>query len=153
MPTYHANEFSFDIPASLIDKTTHILTVSENGPSPFNITIARTAVAPNATLEAFAEQLGQELPKALPGFQLYARKAIAIAGQPAIQFDYQWESEGTKLLQRQIGLIAALPDGTRRFLQITATAAEAFTSEHARIFGLMLGTLRLRQGDTPQAEP
>ena len=147
MPTYYANDLIFDIPDTLKDQTTHILTVNEDGPSPFNITIARKTIAPDETLQAFAEQLGQELPKALPGFKLYARKEIGIANQPAIQFDYQWESEGKKLLQRQVGLIVALPDGARRFIQITATAAEVFTAEHVQLFGQLLTTLRLRQAD------
>ena len=47
MPTYYANDLIFDIPDTLKDQTTHILTVNEDGPSPFNITIARKTIAPD----------------------------------------------------------------------------------------------------------
>jgi len=50
MPTYYANDLIFDIPDTLKDQTTHILTVNEDGPSPFNITIARKTIAPDETV-------------------------------------------------------------------------------------------------------
>lgn len=148
MPLYYANDFTFEIPASLKDKTHHILASADEGPSDFNIVIARSPIDPTETLDTYAEKLLKELAKALSKYRLLARNTIEVAKLPALQIDYQWANEGQQLSQRQVSFIWDMPEHGPRLVQITATAQGAFTIEHVETLTNLIATLQLRNSFT-----
>jgi len=52
MAAYHTNELSFDLPEAIKDKTHHIFSLTDAGPSPFNLVISRHPIGDEETLEA-----------------------------------------------------------------------------------------------------
>jgi hypothetical protein len=62
---FHTNELSFVRPPTLKDKTFHVFTLTDIGPSPFSLVVGRSQVESGTDLETMAQQLLGELKKSL----------------------------------------------------------------------------------------
>ena len=63
------NELSFVRPENLKDKTFHVFTLTDIGPSPFSLVVGRSPAEQDADLETLAQQLLGELKKTLSHVQ------------------------------------------------------------------------------------
>jgi hypothetical protein len=88
---FQTNELSFVRPESFKDKTFHIFTLTDLGPSPFSLVISRSVVAADTDLETVAQQLLAELEKTLAHLgwvePLFPTMA---AGVDARQVEFRW---------------------------------------------------------------
>jgi len=144
MALYHTNELVFDLPASLKDKTHHLFSLSDDGPSPFNLVISRHDVALEETLESYGARLAAEVAKALPKFELKGSGVIMVAGQPSWGLEYRWQNQGQWLHQRQANVFYQPAADRKQVVQITATVAGEFTDDWKQILADILGSMRLR---------
>lgn len=144
---HHTNDLSFERPDWLVDRTHHLLSVSEEGPSAFNIVLSRTPVE-RETLDEIADRIATELAATIEGFVAGPRQNATVAGRPALILQCEWTQNGQHLYQRQAVLIADTPEG-RVLHQITATASGDAKQRHTAAFPAVLASLRLRgdEGD------
>ncbi|WP_122252851.1 DcrB-related protein, partial [Pseudomonas savastanoi] len=62
---FHTNELSFIRPQGFKDKTFHVFTLTDIGPSPLSVVIGRTPVEADSDLETMSQMLLEDLKKAL----------------------------------------------------------------------------------------
>jgi hypothetical protein len=148
MPTHITNELTFDLPDVLKDKTHHIFSVTDEGPSAFSVVISKSAVGDEETLQSYGERLAAELKRSLPRFESISARAILISDQPAWGLEYRWLNQGQWLHQRQANLFHVPESGRKQMIQITATVAGQFTDEWKRVFATLLGSIRMRPPDS-----
>ncbi|CUI03126.1 DcrB-related protein [Massilia antarctica] len=145
MTHYRTNHATFEMPAQLKDKTMHMFTLSDNGPSEFCVVISHADAQAEDTLDNFAERLLAELGKALPDFQLDDSGERAIDGTPAVELAYRWRNDSNLMHQRQV--IVLLPGagaGSQQAMMIAATCFQAFSTQWRAAFEGMLVSVRLR---------
>jgi hypothetical protein len=144
MAAYHTNELSFDLPEDFKDKTHHIFSLTDAGPSPFNLVISRHPIGDEETLETYGERLASELAQSLPKFELIRSRLILVAGQAGWGLEYRWLNQGQWLHQRQATLFHEADAGARLAVQFTATVAGDFSDRWKQVFADILGSIRLR---------
>jgi hypothetical protein len=143
---YHANHATFELPAQLKDRTMHMFTLRDDGPSEFNVVISHADVKPEERLEEFGDRLAMELTRALPRFQLKAMTERKVDGTPALELVYSWRNEAGTMHQRQvITLVAGVKPGTREALLIAATCLSAFSDEWNDAFDAIVDSIKLRR--------
>lgn len=143
---YHANHATFALPAQLKDKTMHMFTLRDDGPSEFNVVVSHADVKPEERLEEFGDRLAMELTRALPRFQLKAMTERSVDGAPALELVYSWRNEAGYMHQRQIiTLVAGSKPGTREALLLAATCLSAFTDEWNTAFDAIVDSIKLRR--------
>ena len=147
---YRTNQATFALPPQLKDKSMHMFTLSDNGPSEFSVVMSHADAGPDDTLASFSARLVTELQKALPQFELTRTQERTLDGADAIELQYCWRSEGSVLHQRQVITLVpgALPD-TRQALMIGATCLRAFTADWNAAFDGILDSMTLRHRVTP----
>jgi hypothetical protein len=146
MPQYHANSATFELPDRLKDKTMHMFTLSDDGPSDFSMVISHADTQPGEQLQDFGTRLMNELGRALPRFQLRTMNERLLDGTPAIELAYSWRNDGHFMHQRQvIGLVEGAAEGTVQAILIAATCQKPFTEEWHATFDQMLDSVRLRR--------
>jgi len=145
MPIHHTNELIFDIPDEFIDKTSHIFSLSHDGPSEFNIVITHHPIGLNETLQTYANQMITELKKALPQFQLISNDTEVIAEQPALKIVYSWFQENQTLYQIQVSFFSVDHLDKRQVIQITATSLNMLSEKWDKVFANILNSIKLRQ--------
>ncbi|MFP5394252.1 MAG: DcrB-related protein, partial [Gammaproteobacteria bacterium] len=143
---YHANHATFELPAQLKDKTMHMFTLKDDGPSEFSVVVSHADTQPEEQLEEFGDRLVKELTRALPKFQLRAMKERSIDGSPAVELAYSWRNEGHFMHQRQaMTLVQGPRPGSTQALMIAATCLEAFSDEWNAAFDGILDSMKLRR--------
>lgn len=147
MTLYHMNELIFELPDVLKDKTHHIFSLTDDGPSDFNLVISRNAIGSEETLQSYGTRLQAELAKALPRFEAIWSGTLLVADAPCWGLDYRWLNQGQWLHQRQASLFHEIGPDRRQVMQITATVRGEFTAHWRAVFDTMLGSMRLRQSD------
>lgn len=148
MPTtqYHANSATFELPAGLKDKTLHMFTLHDEGPSDFSVVISHADAQPEDLVEDFGSRLIKELERALPKFQLRGMKERKLDASPALELAYSWRNEGIFMHQRQaITLVEGAPPGSKQAMLIAATCRQAFSDEWNAAFDQLLDSVRLRR--------
>ncbi len=155
---YELDEASLALPCELKDKTNHLFTISDQGPSPFNLVVSRHEVPTEESLFEVADRISAELKKALPKFQLKRREECALDGQPAIELFYAWVQKGTVLQQRQtITLVKAWhqadEDPRPQALMISATCANGFTPQWNAMYEQVLASVQIRRPWVISEEP
>lgn len=143
---YFTNALSFDCPAGLHDRTHHILTVTEDGPSPFTIVVSRNRVDSAETLAEVVDRVVGELPRALEAFHLLSRGPGIVARQEAELLEFRWQQAGQALFQRQAALILDGAEG-RHLIQVAATASDAAPAEDMAMLDTVLASMALRGQD------
>ena len=142
---YRTNLATFALPAQFKDKTMHMFTLSDSGPSDFSVVISHADAGPDDTLASFSARLLRELESALPQFALARSKERQLDGAAAIELQYSWRSEGSALHQRQlITLVPGAQPNTHQAMMIGATCLRAFTAEWNAAFDGILDSMRLR---------
>ncbi|WP_054904731.1 DcrB-related protein [Pseudomonas sp. NBRC 111144] len=154
------NELSFIRPENLKDKTFHVFTLTDIGPSPFSFVVGRSSVEPDADLETLAQQLLGELKKTLSHVQWIEPVApVEVAGLEARRVEFRWRQQGQPV--HQVQLIFLHQDEYMRplLMQITGTSnsPKGMTAEERSAFDSLVESLQLRylsanEGDAEQAE-
>ena len=143
---FHTNAATFELPAQLKDKSMHMFTLTDDGPSDFSMVMSHADVDAGEEVDTFASRLLKELDKALPKFQLRSMNHRTLDTSPAVELTYSWRNEGTFMHQRQVIALMAgpLPDTTQAFL-IAATCPKGFTDEWNATFDQVLDSVKLRR--------
>jgi len=143
---YHANHATFELPAQLKDKTMHMFTLRDDGPSEFNVVVSHADVKPEERLEDFGDRLTKELTRALPRFQLKVQSERAVDGTPALELAYSWRNEAGFMHQRQvIVLVEGSKPGTVEAMLIAATCLHPFSDEWNAAFDGIVDSIKLRR--------
>lgn len=152
MPIYRTNELSLDLPRQLKDKSLHIFTAVDDGPSPFSLVISRTPVAATETLASFGRRLLGELSRALADFQLLRNEPTTVDKEPALLLEYLWTNQGAPMRQCQVSLLHTRAPGAVQAVQITATMAVPTDESWTALFDGMLASIALHR-PAPPAKP
>ncbi|WP_166884660.1 DcrB-related protein [Massilia sp. CCM 8734] len=147
---YHSNHATFELPAQLKDKTMHMFTLSDNGPSEFSVVMSHADARGDDSLVNFADRLVTELGKSLPDFRLLGKAERTVDDTPAIELAYRWRSAGYLMHQRQV--ITMLPRteaGDVHAMLIAATCLNPFTEEWNAAFDGILDSVKLRHKVAP----
>lgn len=145
MPRHYTNELIFDLPEPLIDKTHHIFSLEEEGPSEFNLVINHHAIEQDESPQGYGSRLMAEMEKSLPRYQLHASGSMKIADQDALWLIYSWVQNNQKLHQAQANFFLDKGPGKRQVIQITATTLGKFSDEWKQTFETFLSSIKLRQ--------
>lgn len=141
MGIVHATEFLLNLPDGLKDRSIQLFSLTDEGPSEFNIVVARERPRAGEALERFAERAHSALVARLPGFLMERRELIRIDKEPAILVDYTWQSPEGKMFQRQAIVHAR---GPNLMLLITATCREKLSARWEAMWGDFIAGFRLR---------
>jgi hypothetical protein len=139
--TYQANEFTTTLPEGLKDKTVHIFSVTEDGPSPLSVIVTRDRPQEGETLDKYAARQTQLLQHRLPLFRVLKKGDAEVDGQPAVQIDYAWQSGEGQMFHRQVMLFAP---AAGVMLILTATAKTRLEPQWEAMFSAFVAGLRLR---------
>jgi hypothetical protein len=143
---YHTNAASFDLPAQLKDKSMHMFTLKDDGPSDFSMVMSHADAEPGEEVDDFANRLLKELDKALPKFQLRGMSQRTLDGSPAVELAYSWRNDGIFMHQRQvIALMQGPVEGTVQALLVAATCPKGFSDEWNAAFDQVLDSVKLRR--------
>lgn len=147
---YHTQHATFELPAQLKDKTMHMFTLNDAGPSEFSVVMSHADAQADDTLTNFTERLLAELGRALPEFRLIVSAERTLDGTAAIELAYSWRNESNLMHQRQvITLLPGAQAGEQQALMIAATCLQAFSDEWNSAFEAMLDSLKLRHKNAP----
>ncbi len=147
---YHTNHATFELPAQLKDKTMHMFTLADEGPSEFSVVMSHADAQGDDSLVNFADRLVAELGNSLPDFRLLNRVERTVDETPAVELAYRWRSAGHLMHQRQV--ITMLPRteaGEVKAMLIAATCLSQFTDEWNAAFDGMLASVKLRHKTAP----
>jgi len=144
MSEYLLNEFSFQMPEGLKDKTNHIFALTDDGPSEFNIVVSRSPIDARETMGSYRFRLKQELSRALAGFNLLSEREITLDGSPALELRFQWFLQGRPMHQTQVSFFQQIEDDPRLVVQIAGTVDGAQPGRWEEPFQKMLSTVVLR---------
>lgn len=149
---FQTNELSFVRPQGFKDKTFHIFTLTDIGPSPMSVVIGRSVVEADADLETVAQQLLKELSKSLAHLQwIEPLFPTQIAGVDARQVEFKWRQQGQPVHQLQLIFLHRDEHEQPLLMQLTATSngAQGMSPEERAAFFSIVETLELRQPPGP----
>ena len=149
---FHTNELSFIRPKGVKDKTFHVFTLTDIGPSPLSVVIGRTPIEDNADLETMSQMLLDDLKKALSHLEWVEPLCPAeVAGIEARRIEFKWRQQGLPVHQLQLIFLHQDEQGHPLLMQITATSnhPNGMTPEERSAFYSVVHTLELRH--TPLA--
>lgn len=144
------NELSFIRPVGFKDKTFHVFTLTDIGPSPLSVVVGRSVVEGDADLETVAQQLLKELGKSLSHLQwVEPLFPTQIAGVDARQVEFKWRQQGQPVHQLQVIFLHQDEQQQPLLMQITATSngTKGMTPEERAAFFSIIDTLELRRPD------
>lgn len=144
------NELSFVRPESLKDKTFHLFTLTDSGPSPFSLVMGRSLLEPGAELEATAQQLLSELERTLSHLQwVEPISPVELAGVEARRMEFRWRQQGQPI--HQIQLVFLCEDELKRplLMQFTGTSnnPKGMTASEREVFNEIIESLEFRKGE------
>ena len=91
---YHTNHATFELPAQLKDKTMHMFTLADEGPSEFSVVMSHADAQGDDSLVNFADRLVAELGNSLPDFRR-KRRLSAVLSRPSswvMIASHRWEA-------------------------------------------------------------
>jgi len=147
---YHTNELSFVRPQGFKDKTFHVFTLTDIGPSPLSVVIGRSAIEANADLETVAQKLLDELSKSLSHLDwIEPLHPVKIAGIDARQVEFKWRQQGNPIHQLQLIFLHKDEQLNPVLMQITVSSSSALGMNHEErnAFFSVIETLELRFGN------
>lgn len=145
MGVYHANEFLFQLPDALKDKTVHIFSLTDDGPSEFSLVIARDTLQKGEDLGRYVVRQRELFSRNLPGFEHVSEASRTIDGRKALQTDHVWRTPNGRMHQRQVAVISPdSPADAPRALLITATCKDRLDAKWEAVLEETLATLRFR---------
>jgi hypothetical protein len=134
-------------PATFKDKTFHVFTLTDSGPSPLSVVVGRSVVEPYAGLETVAQQLLKELGKSLSHLQwVESLFPVQIAGVDARQVEFKWRQQGQPVHQLQLIFLHQDEHAQPLLMQITGTSngVKGMTPQERAAFFSIVETLELR---------
>jgi hypothetical protein len=144
MSTYHANEFTLDLPEGLHDKSVQIFALADQGPSDLSVVVARERPHPGEAALGFANRTLTALSEQLALLTVLSKEAVELDGAPAIRTDYTWSSSQGKMFQRQVVAHAVAHD---QMLIVTATCRDAMSPRAEAVFSAFLAKFRFRASE------
>ncbi|UXH42185.1 DUF1795 domain-containing protein [Pseudomonas promysalinigenes] len=144
---FFTNEISFLRPQSLKDKTFHVFSITDSGPSPLSVVIGRSQVGPGADIELLSQQLLDDINKSLSHLQWVEYPTpVEVAGMSARRLEYTWRQEGRPVHQIQFVFVAEDEGGLHLLLQITGTSnsLKGMPAEDRCIFYSIVESVQLR---------
>lgn len=149
---YEIQEASFDLGDALKDKTMNVFTLTDDGPSEYNLVITRAPLKAGETLTEFSNRMVDELRRALPKFQLRQQDAKTVDGEPAVELHYGWVNNGISMSQRQTTVFVSNPgDEFPCALMIAGTCQDQFTDAWNQSYDQTISSVKLRHKTTPIA--
>jgi len=144
---FYTNEISFVRPEALKDKTFHVFSYVDEGPSPLSVVIGRSHVGADANLEILTQQLLDDVNKSLSHLHWIDYPAPAeVAGVEARRLEYTWRQQGKIVNQIQFLFIAEDEYGLRLLMQITATGNDpkGMSLEERALFDSIIESVQFR---------
>lgn len=144
---FHTNELSFTRPAHLKDKTLHVFTETDSGPSPFSLVMGRTVVAFDSDLETMSQRLLQDLQKTLAHLEWdEPMEPFIVAGIEARRMAFNWRQQGVPVHQVQVLFLHQDEHEQTVFMQITATSnsPRGMSAEERETFDTLIESIELR---------
>jgi hypothetical protein len=144
---FHTNELSFVRPSHLKDKTFHVFTMTDMGPSPFSFVVGRSPIEVGADLETLAQQLLGELKKSLSHLEwIEPVTPVQVAGLDARRVEFRWRQQGQPVHQLQLIFIHQDEHQQGLLMQITgaSNSPKGMTIEERQTFDSLIETLELR---------
>lgn len=141
------NELSFVRPTHLKDKTFHVFTMTDMGPSPFSFVVGRSPIEVDADLETLAQKLLGELKKSLSHLEwIEPATPVQVAGLDARRVEFRWRQQGQPVHQLQLIFIHHDEHQQGLLMQITGTSnnPKGMTIEERQTFDSLIETLELR---------
>ena len=138
--TYRTNEFLFDLPQGLKDKTVNIFSATDNGPSPFSLVVSRVPLLEGQTVADYARLQVQEMQAKMPSFTLLEQSDKKVDGEPAMFLEFVWKTESGAMHQRQI--LFAIP-GRKLVVMFTGTCPEPFPPEWEKAFEAAAASVKI----------
>ncbi|KPY95944.1 hypothetical protein ALP50_04134 [Pseudomonas syringae pv. spinaceae] len=145
---FQTNELSFIRPEGFKDKTFHVFTMTDIGPSPFSLVVGRSPVIPGADLETMAQQLLAQLKKSLSHAEwIEPVTPVVLAGLDARRVEFRWRQQGQPVHQLQLIFLHHDEHQQPLLMQITGTSnnPQGMTAEERQYFDSIVETLELRQ--------
>lgn len=152
---FHTNELSFIRPVGFKDKTFHVFTLTDIGPSPLSVVIGRSVVEEDAELESVAQQLLSELGKSLSHLQwIEPLFPVQIAGVDARQVEFKWRQQGQPVHQLQLIFLHRDEQNQPLLMQITGTSngVKGMTAEERAAFFSIVETVELRRAPNDEGD-
>lgn len=147
---YHTNEMSFDRPAVLKDKSLHMLTLNESGPSPFSLMITRGSIDEEETLSRAAFRIAEECEKVMHDPTIIEPATACQIGEvDAMKMSYKWHQNGMLLHQKHYLVIRNDEYNQRLLIQFTATSNSptGFSTTDKELINTLLNSIQWRQID------
>jgi len=145
MPLHHTNDLIFDLPSELKDRTHHIFTLRDTGPSDLTLVLSRQPIGEQETFTTYEATLLPELERALPDFKLIKKSHFHMADQLALLLEYRWSQQGQALHVLQAHLFHSAAAGERHVLQLIGTALGDFSQKWENAFYDFLRSVKLRK--------
>ncbi|MBP1127125.1 MULTISPECIES: DcrB-related protein [Pseudomonas] len=145
---FHTNELSFVRPSSFKDKTFHVFTLTDIGPSPLSVVIGRTPIDGDVDLETMSQQLLADLQKALSHLEWVEPLCPAeVAGVEARRVEFKWRQQGQPVHQLQLLFLHQDEHQHPLLMQITGTSNDpkGMTLQERAAFYSVVDTLELRE--------
>jgi hypothetical protein len=149
------NELSFRRPENIKDKTFHVFTLTDIGPSPFSLVVGRSPAELDADLETLAQQVLDEVQKSLSHLHwIEPVSPLEIAGVEARRVEFRWRQQGKPVHQVQLIFLHQDEYGRPLLMQITGTSnnPKGMTSEERRAFEEVVSSLELRKPEGGKSE-
>lgn len=158
---FQTNELSFIRPAHLKDKTFHVFTMTDMGPSPFSFVVGRSPIESGADLETMAQRLLGELKKSLSHVEwIEPLTPVQVAGFDARRVEFRWRQQGQPVHQVQLMFLHRDEHQQGLLMQITGTSnnPKGMTTEERCRFDELIASLELRyppdnEVDAEEASP
>lgn len=144
---FFTNEISFVRPDVLKDKTFHVFSFADNGPSSLSVVIGRSQVGADYDLEGLTQQLLGDIKKSLSHLQWIDYPTPAeVAGTDARRLEYKWRQQGKVVHQIQFLFVTEDEYGLHLLIQITATSNDprGMPSEDRELFYSIVESVQLR---------
>jgi hypothetical protein len=142
MNLYHANDFVVSLPEGLKDKSIHIFSLADEGPSEAGIVVARDRLRGGEDLDAFLDRQLTLVLQRMPLFQLQRREPFVLDRQPARLTECIWFPPEGKTFQRQVAVCSKT--APRDVLLLSVSCKEALTAKGEALFAEFLANFRLR---------
>jgi len=144
---FQTNELSFVRPPGFKDKTFHVFTLTDIGPSPLSVVIGRTPIENDSDLEIMSQQLLADLKKALSHLEWVEPLSPAeLAGVEARRVEFKWRQQGQPVHQLQLIFLHHDEHQQRLLIQVTGTSnnPQGMTPEERSAFYELVESLELR---------
>lgn len=143
---YHANEFTFDLPVLLKDKTINVFSLDDTEPGDFSLVVSRGPILEGENISSFTARQLKQFAKTLAGFQLLRHVDLVVNQKvPATFLDFKWTSQSSAVNQWQLAFLAVEKAQQREVaILVTGTCKDQFTPEWAKIFESVVQTIQLR---------